>query len=225
MRVTDVCWDGEDRMNANGKRTPEPWRSRPEKAASIDQLVDRFVAAVNAGHREPASVEFDGIPPSVRVAELDEPGWYDWAIKPYAPIDWIDSVERRLPRRFPTVYRSLVARYIFPSFEAGDVAFLGNTPEGTDYYELRDRIFSDGLLSAALLHGGYIQIGNPAGVNYDPICFVPDRGNDDDRPLVRIDHEGILIHDELQVIKKIAPSLSHLMNLVIEATGLQPAAE
>jgi hypothetical protein len=204
-------------------RSKKPWRARRENAASVDQLVDSFVRAVNAGCREPIIfTDLDQVPypSSVLVGEPDEYGGYDWAIKPYAGIDWVDSVERRLPRRFPIVYRSLISRYIFPSFEAGDVAFLGNTPEGTDCYELRERLFKDGVLSAALLRGGYIQIGNPAGVNYDPICFVPE-GGEDDRPLVQIDHEGILIHDELHIMEEIAPSLSHLMSKVIEAGRLQ----
>jgi hypothetical protein len=207
-------------MSDSRKKLGKPRRPRREKARDIDPLVDRFVAAVNTGHREPVMVDIGQTPPSVLVGEADEYGFGDWQIKPYAAIDWVGAVEERLLRRFPAVYRSLITRYIFPGFEAGDVFFFANTPEGTEYYELRAAIF--GPLASTLHSLGYLQIGNPADRSYDPVCFDPSRGDNHDRPLVRIDHEGIPIN-EVHVTEEVAPSLAHLMRAVIEAGGAENA--
>ncbi len=190
----------------------------------LDLLVDRFVAAVNMGYREPVNIEIHEVPPSVLVGEPYEDGWSDWAIKPRSWSMWIESVEERLGRSFPAVYRSLVTRYVFPSFEAGDVLFFANTPEGTELRELRSRLFSEDL-SPPLLRSGYIQIGQPAGESYDPVCFAPYAEDATDGPLVRIDHEGIIQGDVVEVMAEVAPSLRHLMNSVIEAAGLRPYGE
>jgi hypothetical protein len=207
-------------MTDHHNRSSKPRHPKREKARDIDSLVDRFVAAVNAGYRDPVILDIDQTPPSVLVGEPDEYDAYDWAIKPYAPIDWVEAMEARLPRRFPAVYRSLITRYIFPSFDAGGVWFFANTPEGTEYSELRTRIF-DPSLFPALQRGGYVQIGNPGAgfISYDPVCFDPSRGDNHDRPLVRIDHEGILIDDEVHITEEVAPSLAHLMRAVIAAGG------
>jgi len=192
--------------------------------ASIDQLVDRFVVAVNTSYREPVNVEIDEVPPSVLVGEPDEEAWCDWALKPYATVNWIKPVEQRLGRRFPAIFRSLVTRYIFPTFEAGEVFFFANTPEGTEFRELRNRVFSEDL-SPALQRSGYLQIGHPGGGDYDPICFALHDGDSDDGPLVQIDHEGIICDDVVEVIREIAPSLRHFMSSVIEDAGSRPPAE
>jgi len=112
-----------------------------QTSAEIDYLIDRFVDVVNTGSREP--VDPDDTPPSVLVGEPNEYDNYNWRIKPLASIDWVEPLEKRLGFRIPAVYRSLIARYIFPAFEFGDIFFFANTPEGTAFFEFRDRLFAD----------------------------------------------------------------------------------
>ena len=205
-------------MNHKDDLPPRPSSPSGDNAPPVDQLVDRFVAAINTRHREPVNVELDETPPSVLVGDPDEDGWCDWAIKPYAAIDWIEPVQQRLGHSFPAVFRSLVTRYIFPGFEAGEVFFFANTPEGPESRELRKRAFSEDLFRA-LQRSGYLQIGQPAGGGYDPLCFALHRGDDDDCPIVQIDHEGILCDGAVNVIHEIAPSLRHLMSAVVGGAG------
>jgi hypothetical protein len=197
------------------------------RADSTDELVDRFVAAVNAGYREPISPDPDGspYPTSILIGAPDEHGWYDWAIKPYAGVDWIEPTEQRLGRRLHAAYRSLVTRYIFPSFEAGDVLFFANTPEGTEFYEFRARLLLDEYLYPTLLRARFVQIGQPAEGSYDPVCFAPWADSEEDAPLVRLDHESILCDGVVEVVNEVAPSLRHLMTAVIERADAMPHGE
>lgn len=190
----------------------------------VEQLVDQFVAVVNASYREPVNVEADGTPPSVLVGNPDGDGWCDWAIRPYAGISWVEPLQQRLGRNFPAVFRSLVTRYIFPSFEVDGVFFFANTPEGTEFRELRARIFSQDLFSA-LKRSGCLQIGQLAGGGYDPVCLALDYGDGTDCPLVQIDHEDVLMHGVVTVVRRIAPSLCHLMGSAVEGTGSRPTVE
>ncbi len=181
----------------------------------IDTLVDIFIAKVNAGYREPIAIDIYETPPSVLVGEPDEYSYCDWMIKPFANEDWVEPLEQKLGHRFPIAYRSLITRYIFPGFEAGDIFFFGNTPEGTDYFELRKRIFCDPGLCKALLPGGFIQFGEPETVNYDPICFDMNRGSGGDCPIVQIDHEGILCAGQIDIVRHIAPSFRELLDTFV----------
>lgn len=180
-----------------------------------DGLVDVLVAAVNAGPRMP--LDEGHSPASVLVGEPDHYGCHDWRIKPCSSIDWIEPLEQRLTARFPPLYRVLVTRYIFPSFELGQtgVFLFGNTPEGTDEYELRVRMFADPYMSPFLLNHGYLQFGSPDTGSYDPICFDMNRRCGSDHPIVRIDHEEILCHDRIRASQEIASSFRALIERAI----------
>jgi len=182
-----------------------------------DCLIDRFVEKVNTGYREPIILDIDDTPPSVLVGEPDESGCIDWMIKPYTNVDWIEPLEEKLGHKLPIAYRSLLTRYIFPAFEFSDLWFFANTPEGTDYYELRDRIFCDEALFKSLWPAGFIQFANPAGGNYDPVCFDLNHGSKNDCPIVQIDHEGILCYDTIKIVKQIARSFRDFLESAIAA--------
>ncbi|MBW3635436.1 MAG: SMI1/KNR4 family protein [Armatimonadetes bacterium] len=173
---------------------------------NFDALIDKFVEQVNASPRE---LLFDSeAPPSVRIGTSPDEvyGMWDWNIKRYEAVDWLEGLEARLSRQFPQSFRSLVARYIFPPFDLGPLQFLANTPEGVDdLYELRTGIFKDAYLSAGLLQNGFLQFARPAGGDYDPICFDPNGS------IVGIDHESILCHDEIAITKVIALSFAELI--------------
>ncbi len=61
-------------MTRKRKEPSEPHPPKRVKSSGIDELVDRFVAAVNAGYRDPVSADIYGIPPSVLVGEPDHFG-------------------------------------------------------------------------------------------------------------------------------------------------------
>ena len=112
-----------------------------------------------------------------------------------------------------------MTRYIFPAFDIDDlnISFLGNTPEGTDFREMRDRLLTSGM-SHILLPNGYLHFANPLdGRMFDPLCFDTKRTNEHgDCPIVRIDHEAILGYNESSIVEEIAPSFEGLVERIIQ---------
>lgn len=176
-----------------------------------DRLIDRFVTHINTHPRERLS-EFD-VPPSVLKGEPDAHGYDDWAIRPYQTIDWIEPLERRLPFRLPHLYRSLVTRYIFPSFcvnlsDSCELQLLANTPEGDADHEMRKSMFWPELLAR-----GFLYFANPAySSTSDPVCFDMNRKTGrNDHPIVQFDHEEILCNNEVRVESELAHSFEDLI--------------
>jgi hypothetical protein len=185
---------------------------------NFDALIDTFVEKVNAYPREPL-YEYE-IGPSVRLgASADEIyGQWDWAIKRYENIYWVENLETQLPWAFPESFRSLIKRYIFPHFEFAPIQFFGNTPEAkAELWELRTGIFKDKSLSKCLLEHGFIQFARPDTGDYDAICFdTNSKGRCSEYSIVRIDHKSILCNDKIRVTEILAPSFHEFIERQLE---------
>lgn len=186
---------------------------------NFDALIDSFVEQVNASPRE---LLFDyEVPQSVRIGTSPDAvyGMWDWKIKRYEGIDWLENLEAKLPSQFPKSFRSLVNRYIFPQFDSGPLQFLANTPEGVNnLYELRTGIFKDKCLSASLLRNGFLQFARNFSGSYDPICFdTNNKETASEYPIVNIDHESILCHDKIEITNVLAPSFAELIERHLRA--------
>jgi len=119
---------------------------------------------------------------------------------------WIKDLEDKLPKRFPASFRSLLSRYAFPSFDAGDLSFFSNTGTVSEE-ELSVAIFKDKVIADVTLKAGYIQFARPQSGSYDPICFDARhaRGNRE-FSIVRLDHEEILCRGHIVVSEMLADS-------------------
>lgn len=118
---------------------------------------------------------------------------------PFAPI-----LESRLPARFPSSFRSLVARYAFPAFDCGPLSLFGNSGQDADD-DLSVAIFRDPFLSPFLLAHGFLQFARPATGSYDPICFdTNDKNSRREWPIVQINHEEILSRERIGKVMPIA---------------------
>ena len=133
---------------------------------------------------------------------------------------WIDALEREFGRRLPASFAGLVRRYAFRPFEWGPLLFFGNS-EAADPFNLHVAATSDPAISRATRQAGLIQIGRPATGHYDPICLDL-RASDREPSIVRLDHEAILIKEQVKVTTQIAPSLGTLVESLI-AGGRAPA--
>lgn len=198
-----MCWASVIGAGCTGENGLDPGNTMSPK---IDYLINRFVEGINSRPREP--VHPKDAPSSVLVGQPSYYDTYDWRIMPFLDIDWIEPLEQRLGLQIPPVYRSLVTHYVFPAFEFGGLFFFANTPEGTAYYEFRNRLFLDEHMSPKLLSAGYLQFGNPHEGEYNPVCFDMNRASSLDAAIVEIDHEGILCDDEIVVVREIAPALA-----------------
>jgi len=165
----------------------------------IDPLIDAFVKRINSSPREPQP-EYELTLSVTNGTAVD--GIQDWQVRRWNDIDWIVPLEAKLPMPLPASFRSFITRYIFPHFEIEPLEFLANTPEGS-LREMRASLAGDSYLSKA----GYLHFARPAGGSSDHICFDTHRATQHhEYPIVCIDHEGILCHDEIIIVEEVAPS-------------------
>jgi hypothetical protein len=136
---------------------------------------------------------------------------------------WIGAFESRLGRRLPPSFSSLMRRYAFVPFEWGRVRFFGNsgTDDGNDF---AIATACDPAIWQAMIKAGFIQFARPPGGNYDLICFdTTIRRKNRESPIVRVDHEAILIYDRVIVVEDLWPSFAELLESLL-AGGDPPNA-
>ena len=181
---------------------------------NVPALVDAFVQTINSERREPESV--DEVPEFLREDtsrdsssnHLD--GWTSWRVVRRDNAARIEQLQQRTGRPFPPSFHYLIANYSFPAFEFGPVMLFANTGEDT-FWELEKRLFQDPHMSPHLLGAGFLQIGNPYFYNYDPVCF-DGHGPGIEKRIVQLDHEAILQHGEMTIIREVAPSFIDLID-------------
>jgi hypothetical protein len=182
-------------------------------SAEFVSLVDAFVERVNSEPRQLESVAEvpaflrEEVPESLRhTVPEDSTGWRvvrcDYSAR-------IDELQIRTARRFPPSFYYFLSNYSFPAFQFGALMFFANTGEDT-YWELAKRLVSDPHMSPNLLRAGFLQIGNPFFYNYDPVCFDSNSAKGESR-IVQLDHEAILLHGEMAIVKEVAPSFVELL--------------
>ena len=180
-------------------------------------LVDAFVARVNSEPRSPEPIADvpaflrEEVPESLRAMVPDD--WTGWRVVKRDNSRRIDELQTRTPRPFPPSFYYLASNYSFPAFEFGALMFLANTGEDT-FWELGQRLFDNPHMSPHLLKAGFLQIGNPFFYNYDPVCFDCSSAKAEHR-LVQLDHEAILQHGEMTIVKEIAPSFVEFLQATL----------
>jgi hypothetical protein len=170
----------------------------------VDQLIDAFVRKINRSPRR--RIREEDIPYRLRQGGAEYGLYYDWTIQRFHYINWIEPLEAQLPAPLPLSYRSLVARYIFPAFEVPPLILMANTGQ-TLYHEMSMAMTRDKVLSKVLLQNGYAQFARPNTGDSDPVCFdFNRRSRTGDCPIVRINHQTIIVSSRVQVLAEIAPS-------------------
>jgi hypothetical protein len=143
---------------------------------------------------------------------------------PVVPLNgapWVEQFESKLPARLPASFRSLITRYAFPAFEVGSLVLFANS-DGHGEEELTNAVFTDRAIVEVTHNAGYIQFARPADGSYDPICFDKRvRAGNQECPIVRLDHEAILIASRIVVGETIAKSFVEFVKSVIEMNEAQ----
>lgn len=176
-----------------------------------ESLVGEFVAFVNACGLEPKFP--DQLPEELREKVTDY-GRYKWQIRQSAKNPWVEKFLQRLPQTPPALFRSLIEMYRFVEFEVGPVMFFANTGQPL-FNELATSVFRDKGLFPVLHQNGYLEFGKQNGGGYDPVCFDMKRRRQDDAPIVRLDHEEILLKTRIKVLNEIAPSFRDFLTTAI----------
>lgn len=131
--------------------------------------------------------------------------------RPLDDAPWIERIEERAALRYPPSFRALATRFAFEPFRVGGIWVFGNRGEGKpddfDVAPLADRI-----LSRCLFAHGFLPIGRPDPTSLDPIAFeVRAGGASVESPLVHLDRRRAIKHDEIKIVRRIAPSFLALL--------------
>jgi hypothetical protein len=158
--------------------------------AAADKLIESFATMVRA-HRVPIREDDNGLR--------------------------LSAFEKKLPKRLPQSFRSLLSHYSFPAFDVMGVSLFRWDSDTNPYIE--EAAAAKGSLSELLLPSGYVQIGRPEGGDFDAICFdLNQQAQNREFRIVQIDHEYILCDRRICVSRELWPSFVKLVDSAL-STG------
>jgi hypothetical protein len=184
-----------------------------DDANLIREFVDTFAVlddlTIFAGQRELRRY------PSALITwdETGEGAWRPLAVETSRVT--LEGLYQSVPGPFPGLYETLVLSYQWAEVDLGRLRLLENLPPALQ--GLTRAITADAFLFRVLTQGRFVPFGKGPDYDYDPVCFdLSRRDAEGDCPIVKFDHEEILIKERLVVVKELAPSFRELMNVIIE---------
>lgn len=179
-------------------------------------LIRRFVATFE---RLDELIAFhDAPPPSELSAGIDPDDWnvIRWQPAPVAtPTEALSLLHARTPGCLPRLYERLILSYRWLEVDLRICRLLANPP-ADDLQPLVDRMFADPVLNDTLIPSGFVRFALASDYCYDPICFDLNRSVKGDCPVVRFNHESILMHDSLGETEQLFDSFRDLMLTVLD---------
>jgi hypothetical protein len=182
---------------------------------NTETLIDAFVRKIN--HSPRRRIREEDVPHPLREGGAEFGLYYHWTIQRFDRINWIAPLEEKLPRPLPPSYKSLVNRYIFPAFEIDSLILLANTGQ-TLYHEMSMAMVHDAVTSRVLLDKGFAQFALPQSADSDPVCFDLNAANaEGECPIVRINHQDIVVSSKVRVMDKLSPSFTVFVNAYLRS--------
>ncbi|MEM9413006.1 MAG: hypothetical protein AAGA30_17990 [Planctomycetota bacterium] len=118
----------------------------------------------------------------------------------------------------PILFETLALSYRWLAVDLGICRLLENPP-AADLQPLADAMFRDPIITNTLLPAGFVRFALAPNECYDPVCFDLSRMQDDDCPIVRMNHEVILIHQVIGEVTTLYGSFRELVIAVIESSS------
>lgn len=120
--------------------------------------------------------------------------------------------------RLPKLFESFAESFAWLSVDLRVCRLFANPP-ATDVVSLSTAMFGDPVLNSTLLPLGLVRFALAPDCCYDPICFDLSAFHGDDCPVVRLDHESILMYDRLDRREAMFDSFRDLVQAVIDLGG------
>ena len=121
--------------------------------------------------------------------------------------------EKKLPKRMPQSFESLLSRYSFPAFDVLGITLFEWDSESNKY--IVEASAPKNSLSELLIPAGYEQIGRPDTGDFDAICFDLNReAQNREYRVVQVDHEDVLCNWKVRVTEELWPSFISLSSLL-----------
>jgi hypothetical protein len=126
--------------------------------------------------------------------------------------DELRTITEELGVRLPKWFSRLLLRYSWDDeFVLDGIRFLPR-PAGPSLRPWRDGLFQDAVLASVLVAHGFIQIGRPDTLSYDPISLNTRAMRGHDCPVVVVDHEAALVRNEVHIIEELFASTRLLLS-------------
>jgi len=117
------------------------------------------------------------------------------------------------PASYPPSFMSLISRYDFDEFTAGNLTFFANRGDSGPN-DLANAIVRDQYLLTTTRANGFLHFARPADGSYDPICFDIRAGRRDrEFPVVRLEHEEILQSERIRIVALLYLSFLEFMKM------------
>ena len=177
------------------------------------ELLQRFVDCF--ARLDDSTFTHDEPPPPELTVGLDPDDWNVIRWRPVATETSADALHVFANiGSLPTLYQQLILSHRWLAVDLHLFRLLGNPP-ATDLQPLSNLMFSDPVLTQTLVPKGYIRFGLAPNSSYDPICFDLNRFDSDDCPIVRLEHESILMHDTIGDVTTLFDTFRDLVFAVV----------
>jgi hypothetical protein len=123
---------------------------------------------------------------------------------------WLYELESAYGVSMPEPFRSLVEHYRWAEFEVGPLRAFSNLGARSEY-DLLMAPFADKPIASWLRSQGLLQIGRLSTGSYDPVCLELAAGSSE-CPVVRVDHEDILLCRKRVRVTVLAPSFEAMVH-------------
>jgi hypothetical protein len=165
-------------------------------------LLKSFYEAMFRADRWLAPFEF--MPADLATSETDDRGFVRWSpVRQRESATDVEKMYAKLPGRLPRLFEACLASFRWLRVEVAGVEFFAHPP-GPDCEEFISQVLRDKHLFPTLLQNRFVEFGKAAGGSYDPVCFDLSRTTNHDCPVVRIDHESVLIDGKPKIIAEMA---------------------
>jgi hypothetical protein len=184
------------------------------KTQSDMELLDAFAESFSI--LDELFCPFDRPPPPVLVdatpaEECSHVRWHPRRLA--APRVRIDGLRR--VGRLPQLFESFAETYAWLDVDLRICRLFANPPS-TDCVDLSTAMFADPVLNNTLLPLRLVRFALAPDCCYDPVCFDLSNFDGDDCPIVRLEHESILMHDRIDKCEVIFDSFRDLVQAVID---------
>jgi hypothetical protein len=159
------------------------------------------------------------VPAELESSALNDLGMARWSavILPTEPAA-LSTLYESVPGPLPRLFEQMLLSYRWFRVGIPGVELHGNPP-GPGLDGFKEEILRDANLFPVLFSHRLVEFGKAAGGHYDPICFDLNRRRSGDSPIVRVDHEAILMNRRVRVMSEVAPGFrAFAEKAVAEAT-------
>lgn len=179
-----------------------------------EQILESLFLAICSSDDTWYWAESVAVPEQLLTSHVNDLGMARWsAVRLATSPDVLAELYSAVPGPLPKLFESLLLAYRWARVALSEATLFGNPP-GPTLRGFEQEITSDRSLHSVLFENRLVEFGKAPGGSYDPICFDLKRSKGGDCPILRIEHESVLINGRVRVVGEVAPNFRALAQRV-----------